>query len=277
MKLLHKDQRGVGQLGLILALVVVLALGGVGYFVYSKNKDKGADSGLSKADRSLVQEAIKNAKCDYDDKDLCKFFAGYQVPQDITVNTTTESDGKTSTMLIKADGENKSHFKMTGEVEYEVITIDGTTYTKAANGTWWKQTAKNNAASDLEGEAKVDFEEPKTTTEDKSKYVKEGKEKCGSLMCFKYKLTADGTTTYMWFDDKDYLLRRSLVEMEGGKTDSSYSYDNVTVSVPSPVKDLAENQYLMPGQSEPTTIPSAPGGGDGPSEEELRQLMEQYQ
>lgn len=268
-----KDQRGVGHLGLILAVVVVLAIGGVGYFVFNKNKD----GGLS-ADQKALQDAIKNAKCDYDDKDLCKFFTSYKVQKYYTVNTTNESDGEKTTMLLKSEGTDKSYFKMDGSTPYEVITIGKTTYTKAADGTWWKQTLPNNTASNLEDGAKTTFTEPESTdTASKTTYKKIGKEACGNLTCFKYQEidpSDTATTTYLWFDDNDYQLRRTSSEGNGSKSDATYSYDKVSITEPTPVKELGANQFLMPGQSEPTTLPAA---GDGPTPEEIQQIMQQYQ
>lgn len=270
----QRNQLGVGHLGLVLAVVVVLALGSVGYFVYNKNKDSGATA----ADKAL-QQALKNAKCDYDDKDLCKFFTSYKEQKYYTVNTTSKSDGKTSNMTLKSEDSDKSYFKLNGEVSYEVVTIGQTTYTKAANGTWWKQTAKNDTATTLKDEASPQLSEPEPTAEaDKITYKKIGTEKCGNLTCFKYQMIDPSdtkTTSYLWFDNKDYQLRRVQTTSEGSTMDATYSYAKVSISEPSPVKELGENQYLMPGQSEPTTLPAS--NGTMPSDEELRKLMEQYQ
>ena len=265
------DQRGVGHIGLILAVVVVLALGGVGYFVYTKNKD-----GKLTPEQKALQTALQNAKCDYDDKDLCKFFTSYKVQKYFTINTVSESDGETSTMLIKTEGEDKSHIKIEGETAYEIITIGNTTYTKAADGTWWKQTSEDQDTSS-QSDVVTDLDEPESTEAAQTQYKKIGKEACGKLTCFKYQvLDPDDTasTNYMWFDDEDYQMRRSLTESSDGKTDATYSYDKVSIKEPSPVKELGPNQYMVPGQTEPTTLPSA---GDGPSQEEIEALMQQYQ
>lgn len=272
--LISNDQRGIGHLGLILAVVVVLGIGGVGYFVYNKNKN----SSLSTAD-SAVQEALKNAKCEYDDKDLCKFFASYKVQKYFTINTVSEADGKKTNMLIKTEGSDKSYMKIDGETPYEVVTIGKTIYTKATSGTWWKQvTAETDSTTaNLQDDAKTDFEEPSTTESSKTTYKKIGKEKCDNLTCFKYQQIEPNdpsTTTYLWFDDKDYQVRRTQTTSSDSTSDSTYSYAKVSISEPTPVKELGENQYLMPGASEPTTLPAA---GDVPTEEELRKLMEQYQ
>lgn len=269
-----RNQRGVGHLGLIVAVLVVVAAGAVGWYVYNKNQDKPSNS----LDAS-VQEAIKNAKCEYDDKDLCKFFSGWKAQQYYTMASTSEADGQKTSMTIMAEGDDKSHMKVDGEMSYEVITIGKTTYTKAADGTWWKQTLPETEADKYTADSQLSIDEPEGDNNDvtKTSYKKLGKEACGDLTCFKYQEVdpSSKTTTYLWFDDKDYQLRRTqTVEEDGSKYDATFSYSKVSISEPKPVKELGPNQYLVPGQSEPTTLPAT---GDGPSPEELEALMQQYQ
>jgi hypothetical protein len=47
-----------------------------------------------------------------------------------------------------------------------------------------------------------------------------------------------------------------MTATDGTSTDSTFDYAKVTVSVPNPVQTLAPNQYILPGQSEPVTVPS---------------------
>jgi outer membrane lipoprotein-sorting protein len=267
-----KNQGGFGYLGIIIAIVVLVAVGGTGWWVMNRDKNKNA------AD-TTIQDAIENAKCTYDDEDLCKFFTGWKAQDSYTVTSVSEAEGQKSTFVMQVDGK-KTHLKMDGALAYEVITIDGTTYTKAGD-TWWKQTSPNETAKQYEAQTSVDFEEPAsdTTAEpDKTSYNKLGKEKCGNFNCFKYEVvnpTDTGTKSFLWFDDEDYQLRRTLTTSGTTTYDATYSYEKVSVNVPSPVKDLGPDQYIVPGQNEPISLPSA---GDGmPSPEELQQLLEQYQ
>jgi hypothetical protein len=273
-KLFSNNQKGIGHLGLILAVVVVLAAGGAGYFVYSKNKNGGYSNATIKA-------ALENAKCDYDDEDLCKFFTGWKALGAYSMVATTTDGSTTSTMSVKSEGDDKSHVKLTGEMDMEIVTIGDATYTKAADGTWWKQTqTTSDESTNYNDDIKTAFDEPSTTAEaDKTSYKKLGKEKCGELNCFKYQVVDPADTandSYLWFDDRDYQLRRTQTVSKDGKTnfDAIFSYDDVNIKEPSPVKELGPNQYLTPGATEPTTIPEA---GDIPTEEEIQQLMEQYQ
>lgn len=252
-------ERGVGHFGLILAVVVVLALGGVGYLVFTKNKNGGGSATLD----STVAEAIKNAKCEYDDKELCKFFTGFKAQKFYTVNyTSTDADGKKSSSTIQWS-DKKSHMKpdMGDGNIWETITIDNTVYQRATDGTWWKSVNKpGNTASPTVDDYTPEYKDDGDAQTIVSQYKQIGKEACGNLTCFKYQEmgpSAPGTTHYFWFDDKDYQLRRDRTEADGTVTESTYSYAKFTISEPSPVKELGPNQYLVPGQSQPQTIPSA--------------------
>ncbi len=254
MKLpLAKDNRGIAHLELIVLVVVVALIGGAGYLVYSKNKDNGGtNSSLSDA----VKEAAKN--CDLDDKDLCKFFASWTDTEKMRMISTSTADGETTTMTFEKDGD-KTYLKSEGGMSYEVITIGDTTYTKAPNGTWWKQTHKANDQDSPVGDIDIDFEEPSSSDEaEATRYEKLGKEACGNLSCFKYQVITPGSdgTEYLWFDDKDYLVRKTRTEYEGTVSEVTFEYDNISISEPSPVRELGENQYLMPGEDEPVTLPS---------------------
>lgn len=257
--LLPQDERGIGHLGLIFVIIALLAVGGIGYFVINKTKND------QKKSTGSLQEALKNAKCGYSDKDLCKFFTSYKAQKYDGVVSRSESDGKKTTTTVLTEGEDKTHFKVEGETSYEMIVIGSITYIKAADGTWWKKAVAGgdtDPATDLEEDAKVEISEPENTEQAKADYKKLDKEKCGDLTCFKYQQTSSSGIHYIWFDDQDYLLRRTYGQTESFKADSTYSYQKVSIKEPTPVKELGENQYLVPGQTQPTTLPKT-GDYDG--------------
>lgn len=243
------------SLGIIIAIVALVAVGGlVAWRVLGTNN--GGDSVLNP-----VEKKIAEANCEYDDKDLCKFFVSFKQHKSYKMSSVTTSDGQTSTMSYEVDGD-KYHSVMTGDFANETIVIGKDTYTKAPNGTWWKQTAQTQNDDEAVSAPEVDYEEP---TDDKDQpeaakttYKALGKEACGDLTCFKYQVidpeSAD-QTEYLWFDDKDYQLRRSVSEGPGSKSDTSFSYGNISVKAPDSYKTLQSNQYLMPGQNEPVTLP----------------------
>jgi outer membrane lipoprotein-sorting protein len=255
VKKIRQNQSGLAHLALIILVVVVLGvIGFVGYTVMNKNK---------KTTPSLAGTALtKAAKDDCEkknDKNICKFFTSWKASTKYRMTATDPSGAKS---VYEADG-NKSHIVTTGETSFEVITIDKTTYTKAGS-VWYKQTIKQ-PDQDVASNYKEDFKEPADDssakpTEDKTVYKSLGKEACGKLTCFKYEIvdpSAADEKQYIWFDDKDFQLRRSRTENKDGVSEQTFEYSNVTINTPSPVKELGPNQYIMPGQSEPATLPSA--------------------
>jgi hypothetical protein len=84
---------------------------------------------------------------------------------------------------------------------------------------------------------------------DKTKYNKLGKEACGSLQCFKYEVINEGekdSTQIIWFDDKEYKLRKMRIEAKDGNMEMEYSYDGISIQVPSPIKE-GKGSSMMPG------------------------------
>ena len=256
-----KNKTSLNQEGsvvqILLAVVVVVVVAVVGVFAW-KNMKKNADDVSSDLGSKLA-----SAKCDYDDKDLCKFFTSYKEHKSYKlVMTTTTAEGQQSTSTIEAEGHDKTHMTMSGSgMNIETITIGKTIYTKAANGTWWKQTLDDKKLEETKKDVGTpELKEPSKDEPEaqKTQYKKIGKEPCGKLECFKYQViqSSDSSTTeYIWFDTKDYQMRRSTSESSEGKSEMVYTYEDVKISEPSPVKELGPNQYLMPGQSEPTTMP----------------------
>lgn len=247
---LSSDNRGIAHIALVAVIVVVVAaVGFAAYRVMNQEKDSDTSGGASTSESQSTE-----VPCESDDKDLCKFFTSWKASEKYRMSTKGD-DGEA---VFEVDGE-KSRVKMTlNGNPYEVITIGKATYTKAGDK-WYKQTIKD-AEDDVAKDYKVDFDEPDESdeTEDDSTYKKLGKEACGNLNCFKYEVIEKGSTgdkQYIWFDDKDYQLRRVQSVTKDGTTDMTFEYSNVTISEPSPVTELGENQYIVPGQSEPMSLP----------------------
>jgi outer membrane lipoprotein-sorting protein len=253
-KNLSSDNRGIAHVALIAVIVVVV--GAIGFAAYRvANKDKDSSSSV---DSSTQKAAEADCKKEIDDKDVCKFLSSWDVSKQYRM-VTTDPKGAKSTFEI--DGDN-SRISMNMEAgSYEVITIGKVTYTKAGD-VWYKQTIKD-PEQDVAKDYKADFEEPSKDKPEASKttYTKIGKEACGNLQCFKYQVNepeAKDEKQFIWFDDEDYKIRRSRTETAEGATEITFEYSNVSVKEPSPVKELGPNQYIVPGQTEPMTMPTAP-------------------
>lgn len=255
------SQKGFAHLGIILAVAGVLVIGGLVTWRFLDAQKSDGSTSLS----TELAKKLASANCEYDDKELCKFFVGWKEHKQYKmVSTTTDKEsGKKSTMTYEIDGDN-THSILTGEYASETIMIGTRTiYTKTPNGTWWKQTSPETEAPTTDTTPSVDLEEPEgeeSKTKDTSSYKSLGKEACGSLTCFKYQIVDTNrpeSTEYIWFDTKSYQLRRSLSEDATFSSNTTFSYDGVTVKAPANAKELGPNQYIMPGENEPTTMPSA--------------------
>lgn len=252
MKTSSSQSGFVHFIAIIAAVVVLGAVGWLGWQAFSKNA----------ADKTLdVASSQARAECEKEnDKDICRFVTNWKTSAKYSM-VSTGADGSKSTYEIDGD---KTRMVMSGEFAYEVVSVGKTTYTKAGD-VWYKQTIKD-PKDDVTADAKIDFKEPandsnETESKDKTVYKKLAKEPCGNLTCFKYEVvdsTNTDTKEFIWFDDKDYKLRKSVSESSEGKTETTFEYDNVSVAIPSPAKELAPNQYIVPGQLEPQTIPTMP-------------------
>lgn len=258
---LFKDQRGIAHL-VEIVIIGVLVLGGIGFIAWRVMSANQAGTGQS----AELKKALESAKCDYSDKDLCKFFVSYRDLADTKVSSTQVAEGKTTSSTYESTDKGKK-YHMIMQVEgspYEVIGIDNTIYTKdQSDGKWWKQTIEPAKESDYKGDYNYNFQEPAATeTPDKTSYKKIGTEACGNLTCFKYQIIDPNSTDikqYMWFDNKDYQMRRYRTENnDGSSTDQTFSYAKVTINVPSPTKDLPANSYINPATGQAVTLPSVP-------------------
>ncbi len=262
---MHKEswrrQQGFAHLGMLIAIVAVVAL--IGLIIW-RVWDAQQNSSPNNA---AVQQAVANANCTGIDKDLCKFFAGWKETASYRIISTNVADGKTTTATYElAAGGKRSHVVTTIEGKpYESIAIDNTTYIKDQSGnTWWKQTIEPSKAQEPTA-PKTDFTEPSSDNKQSDKpqptYKLIGKEACGNLTCFKYQMvdpSAADQTNYIWFDIKDYQLRRMRTEFNGGNSDDqTFSYNNVNINAPASTKDLGPNQVIDPNTGQPFALPSA--------------------
>lgn len=260
MKSVHNTQAGQNKTVLIVVVAAALvALGAGGWWFFMKDKDVA--SVVNTPEAKQIVDACKKT---INDNDLCRFFGSWDANQKFAVEMTTASNGSSSKSTYKVDGE-KMYIKTDGDYAMEMITIGDDTYTKAGD-VWWKKTNKPDApaadttTAEVADRDQFKFDEPTADKTTGPQYKKLGKEACGSFTCFKYQMidtTSSGETVYLWFDDSKFLMRKMSTESsDGSRMEQVYSYENVSVPTPSPVKELAENQYIVPGQTEPMTLPS---------------------
>ena len=240
---------------IVLVVIAVLLIGGAGfYFMTMKG---GAGNPLSR----IIKKPL-NPNCEYKDPDLCKFFNNYKDLPSFTMVSNSKYEGVAMESKFESQGQNKTHIvtSESGKESMNIITIGDTTYTKDyTDNKWFKQTYKPdpNATPTPANDLKDTFNDKKQM-EDKTEYKALGKEACGSMMCFKYQVITPGnqdSTDYIWFDDNDYLLRKqSTTTKDGNTSESTFSYDSVSITEPSPVKEgepgMGTVRSSAPGMSE---------------------------
>lgn len=245
----RNDQRGVAHVLLVgLVIVVVAVIGFAGYKVIGGKNNSTADTAVDKA----IYQAAK-AECDkLNDDDLCKFYTNWQSHKQYKMVST----GPTG-LTIEVDGDS-SHVTIGGDIGFESITVGKDYYVKGGD-TWYKQTSKEDVIN-ASTKVPINFDAPAddetTASEDKTVYKKLGKDACGNLQCYKYEIIEPGAANskqFLWFDDKDYQVRKYSSETADGVAEMTFEYGNVSIKAPSPVKTLKADQYIVPGETEPRT------------------------
>jgi outer membrane lipoprotein-sorting protein len=186
--------------------------------------------------------------CPYDDKTLCKFLMNWNVSANMSMRTMSTIDGKKTESTFETDGKESSRmtYRENGKDAYATVTIGNAMYTKEAGSAVWMKLVlpeppkDGHPPGDAEGTPKLDFTAEDDADAATQSYKPLGKEACGKLTCFKYEMTMSDSTEkqHLWFDDKEYRLRR-LVDFakDGMTTDTEFSYDAVVITEPSPVQE----------------------------------------
>ncbi len=236
-------QSGVAPIALIVAVVLIAAAAG-GYFLINK----GGVSIPGAPGLTL------NPNCKQNDPDLCKFINNFKITNSYSAKSvSTDKSGTKSESTFESVGTDKSHIVLSeaGKETFNVITIGDTTYTKDySDNKWWKQK-QPKAEKQLETQSNIKDTIAQTEApEDKTTYKKIVVEACGSRQCFKYQVIDPAntdTTDFLWFDNSEYLLRRERSESKDGSiTDTELNYSGVNISAPSPTKDAAPDQIILP-------------------------------
>lgn len=255
---MKKKKQGFSKV-ILLVIVGTLFVAGGGYFFLSKSG--GLPAGL----------APLNPVCEFNDPDLCKFVNNFSNIKNYSIQTTFflaggKEEGKS---IFEAQGEDRSHIvnflSGRGETSNWII-IGDTTYIKTYLDNSWEKYSQplgevekdvKNYRSDFGGEK---------TTKDTTTYKKIGKELCESHQCFKYQLidpSATDTTDYIWFDDREYRLRKTRTESsDGSVSDSIFSYEKISIVEPSPVRDVNPSLYGGESQQSVDQIQQQYGGYD---------------
>ena len=243
IKKLQKNMSGLAHIQLVLvAVVVIAAVGLVGWKVYDNNSGSVPSTGINK-------ETQDKCMTEVNDKLFCKFTGVFANVGDYktTVNTT-DPKGTSSVLELANDsnGDSSMIVKQNGKEQGSIVVYGGVTYFKdpaATDGSWFKYGANDTGKPetvDLKKEfLKGDF---KGDNGQKLEYKKIGTEACGNLTCYKYQIIDSqkpAETGFIWFDTKEFLMRRVTAnDGKGTSSEMTVTYESVSISMPSPTKDI---------------------------------------
>ncbi len=224
-------------------VILVVAAVGVGLIIWLTTKNN--NSSTTKTSTTLDKALQDKCKTEVNDNTFCKFVGSFGNAGDYKVTVNTTDANGTSALELADDSKSNSSMtvKQNGQEQGNIIVFNGTTYSKDyTDGKWFKygsSDASKPTTLDLKKEfAKGDF---KGDNGQKLEYKKITTEKCGNLDCYKYQIIdpqKPNQEGFIWFDTKDYLLRRVTIKEGTTNTNMSLSYTAVYISEPSPTKDV---------------------------------------
>lgn len=243
---IRHDQRGLGNvLIIVLVILVLVVVGGVAYKVTKKDDTKVTTASVKSAGKEVNAACLKT----YKDKELCKFTASYadfeKKPYKLTITSTSAEGDSKSTVLSDGKGNTSVVATVNGK-ETSYVYYNKATYSKGPGETTWIKypstdttdtSTSSNPASDIKIDTKYDGTDSTIT------YKKIGKEQCGNATCLKYQVidsTQPNTTTYVWFNTSKYRLARyTTKDSNNSSTDMTITYQAIKLSAPTPVKDYS--------------------------------------
>lgn len=253
-------------LPIVFLLITVGIVVAGGYFIYTKVLNKNISSLTEQASGlgSMVGDAMMPKLTENDFKDiedpLIRKHLAKQFSQ-TKMMITSSSDGldDNSKTVVTTDYRSEKDYRMQmvqmmgGKETQNMITIGDTTYLKdQADGKWWMQKAEELKSEQSELTKLADTFSPKDIQEEVMEknittYKSLGQEACGNLTCHKYEEVLsgqDGSSRIFWFDTRDLLLRKEQTGYGEYTTVTEYSYDNITVTAPSPTKEVPEGKSI---------------------------------
>lgn len=222
----------------LLAAVVVIGGG-----VWLATKDNNGGGTTTKT--SVNQEVKDKCKTEVGDETFCKFAGAFGAAEAFKVTANTTGPEGNSVLEMQSDSKDNVQMivKQNDQEQANIVLYNGTTYSKDyTDGKWFKYGSSDTTkpqVTDLKKEfAKGDF---KADNGQKIDYVAAGTEKCDNLTCYKYQVKDPTVPTqegFIWFDTKDYLLRRLTIKDGQTNTDMMVTYTSVNISEPSPTKEV---------------------------------------
>ena len=238
-KSFQKNESGIANV--LLALLVVIVLAAIGAVAWKVNDNRSTSS------ISINKEVQNKCTTAVNDELFCKFAGAFGNVGDykVTVNSTDQTGTSVLELANDSKGNSSMMVKVNGQEQGNTVVYSGVTYSKDyTDGQWFKF-----ASSDTNKPATVDLKKEFLTGDfkgdngQKLEYKKIGTEKCDKLSCYKYQIVDSQKSTetdFIWFDTKDFLMRRATVSDSKTNTnvEMTITYESVTIALPSPTKDV---------------------------------------
>jgi outer membrane lipoprotein-sorting protein len=253
MSRITKHESGVGSIFIIVSIIVVLAVAGVIIWQVTKkspSKTTGSVTNSTTSASSTNPNISSACQKVFNDNKLCAFAEHTNIDTISYIANGSAVEGSNSakiTFTVQHDSKNNIFLTYSDNgQQISVINFNGATYMQdGLNTTWLEYTNSSAAASagipNPVGNFELKFD---SSTGAGITAIKDGMTTCGKLTCYKYQIkdTSKPTTTqYVWFDNKDYLLREYSFSNSstGTSANINFVYGSVTIAAPSPVQTVS--------------------------------------
>jgi len=246
LKKLQHDNRGIASaLYIILAVVVVAAIGFVGWRI-ADNKNKPLANSTNTSSTSSTQSTNTSVSSTclalYHDNNLCRFSDASTdfTKTAYTANITESENGTNSTMTLESDGKGNTSLKGSSDGQViDAITLNGNTYIQSNGSGPWIEYSTGQTAPTTNPTSNMNIGVGSSGITFKS----DGTAACGSLTCLKYQVTDSAmpkATQYVLFDNSNYKLREwQYSDGSGNSTDMTVTYTSVNITAPTPVESFS--------------------------------------
>jgi hypothetical protein len=251
------SQNGFAPVFIIIVVIVFVGAGIATYYGLLGNKPKQLLQTVVPG-TSSISKLKESDFVNITDPLIRKHFAAQYSKSTFRVISTSDGLGNNSQTVVDVQYVSDTDFRMhmsqimDGKNTQETITMADTTYMKdPKDNAWWKEVNKADTTKETETIDSKAFSRDVLIKEtmDKSTvtYTKLGEEPCEKLTCYKYEeknSAVDSGTRIFWFDTKELLLRKETHGYGEFTSQSEYSYDNISINEPSPVKDVPEGKSI---------------------------------
>lgn len=227
------------KLGVIMGAIVlaIILLG-----VFGDSSDNQSKTSTASTNNDVQTKCL----ADVNDKTFCKFAGTFAAAGDYSATMTSTTGGVTSNIqvAVAANGNGSMTVRSSDTTSSSIVVYGGTTYVQDPTDNQWLSYALGSPSApalvDIKKEfAKGDF---KNSAGQKDQYLNKGTEVVNGLKSYKYQIVdpaQPGQQGFIWFDTKNYLLRKLSTKDATTDLTMTFTYDKVSIVQPYPIKGPA--------------------------------------